>query len=229
MSDSRRNAELFEQFARVGKALGSAKRLELLDLIAQSERTVDALAEGAGLGVTSASAHLQVLKQARLVTTRRDGVRVYYSLAGEDVAQLYTMLRRVASAHLAEVEPAWLAFLGMDRTQAAELETADVAREELVERIRDGSAVVLDVRPEVEYVAGHIPGAISMPVDELPGRLNELPADTDVVAYCRGAYCVMAYEAVAMLRKHGHRASLLEDGLLEWRVAGLAVATHAAS
>lgn len=221
------NTELFEHFARVGKALASAKRLELLNLLTQGERTVDALASAAGLGVTSASAHLQVLKQARLVTTRREGVRVHYSLAGDDVARLFVLLRRVAGAHLAEIEPVWLAMLDMDRAEAAELETPAVARSELAERMRDGTAVVLDVRPEVEYAAGHIPGAISMPVDGLADRLDELPPDAEVVAYCRGAYCVMAYEAVALLRRHGRQASLLDDGLLEWRLDDLPVETDA--
>lgn len=215
--------QLFEQFARIGRALGSPKRLELLYLIAQGERTVEALADAASLPVTTASANLQILKQAQLVSTRREGVRVHYSLAGDDVGELFLLLRRVAGAHLAEVEPAWLALIGMDRATANELEAPDREREELVERVRAGSTVLLDVRPGVEYDAGHLPGAVSMPVEELPRRLDEVPVDTEVIAYCRGEYCVMAYEAVALLRRHGRRAFLLEDGPLEWRVAGLPV------
>lgn len=224
VSSPRPDNELFEQFARIGKALGSPKRLQLLYLLAQGERTVEVLAATAGLGVTTTSANLQVLKQAHLVTTRREGVRIHYSLAGDDVGQLFVLLRRVAGAHLAEVEPTWLALLGMDRAEAAGLEVPELEREQLLERVRDGATVLLDVRPGAEYAAGHIPGALSMPVDELPGRLEELPAETEVVAYCRGEYCVMAYEAVVLLRQHGRRAFLLEDGPLEWRLAGLPVA-----
>jgi rhodanese-related sulfurtransferase len=225
VGDRAGKTELFEQFARVGRALASGKRLELLDLLAQGERTVEALADAAGLGVTIASNHLQTLKQAHLVRTRRDGVRIHYSLAGDDVAQLYAMLRTVAGAHLAEVRPAWLSYLGMAADEATAIERADVAREELARRVADGRAVVLDVRPEVEHRAGHIPGALSIPIDQLADRLDELPAGAEVIAYCRGTYCVMAYEAVALLRRHGRSASLLDDGLLEWRLAGLPIAT----
>lgn len=223
MISPKQDSELFEQFARIGKALGNPKRLELLYLLAQGERTVEALAATAGLGLTTTSANLQVLKQAHLVATRREGVRIHYSLAGDDVAQLFVLLRHVAGTHLAEVEPAWLALLGMDRAEAAEFEAPEPDREGLLERVRDGAVVLLDVRPEAEYDAGHMPGALSMPIDELPRRLEELPADAEVVAYCRGEYCVMAYEAVALLRRHGRRAFLVEDGPLEWRIAGVPV------
>ncbi|PXY22727.1 ArsR family transcriptional regulator [Prauserella muralis] len=212
--------ELFEQFARVGKALGSGKRLELLDLLAQGERSVEALARATGLGLTTASAHLQALRQANLVATRRDGTRIHYRLAGADVAALYALVRAVANAHLPDVEAARAAYLGPD--------TEQVSRAELLRRAESGEVVVLDVRPREEYAAGHIPGAVSVPVDELASRLADLPADQEVVAYCRGAYCVFAHDAVRLLTRHGRRARRLSDGMLEWRLAGLPVATAAA-
>jgi rhodanese-related sulfurtransferase/DNA-binding transcriptional ArsR family regulator len=208
---------LFDQFARVGKALGSGKRLELLDLLAQGERTVDALARAAELGVTTASAHLQTLKHASLVATRREGTKVYYRLAGTDVAALYALVRTVASAHLPDVEAATAAYLGPG--------TEQVSREDLLRRARSGDVIVLDVRPRDEYAAGHIPGAISVPVEELADALSDIPADQEIVAYCRGAYCVLAHEAVRVLTAHGRRARRLADGMLEWRLAELPVAT----
>jgi rhodanese-related sulfurtransferase/DNA-binding transcriptional ArsR family regulator len=208
---------LFDQFARVGKALGSGKRLELLDLLAQGERTVDALARAAELGVTTASAHLQTLKHASLVATRREGTKVYYRLAGTDVAALYALVRTVASAHLPDVEAATAAYLGPG--------TEQVSREDLLRRARSGDVIVLDVRPRDEYAAGHIPGAISVPVEELADALSDIPADQEIVAYCRGAYCVLAHEAVRVLAAHGRRARRLADGMLEWRLAELPVAT----
>ncbi|MFL6072729.1 MAG: ArsR/SmtB family transcription factor [Mycobacteriales bacterium] len=213
---------LYEQFARVGKALASPKRLELIDLLAQGERTVEVLARAAGLGLTTASAHLQALRQANLVATRRAGTRVYYRLAGADVADLYARLRSVAAAHLADVEPARVKYLGA-------VEAEPVTRDELLRRAAAGEVTVLDVRPAEEYAAGHIPGAMSIPLDQLPDRLAELPAGTDVVAYCRGAYCVLAPEAVRLLTRHGRRARHLADGMLEWRLADLPVATGGAA
>jgi rhodanese-related sulfurtransferase/DNA-binding transcriptional ArsR family regulator len=208
---------LFDQFARVGKALGSGKRLELLDLLAQGERTVEALARAAELGVTTASAHLQTLKHANLVATRREGTKVYYRLAGTDVAALYALVRTVASAHLPDVEAATAAYLGPG--------TEQVSREDLLRRARSGDVIALDVRPRDEYAAGHIPGAISVPVEELADALSDIPADQEIVAYCRGAYCVLAHEAVRVLAAHGRRARRLADGMLEWRLAELPVAT----
>ncbi|RSM80878.1 ArsR family transcriptional regulator [Kibdelosporangium aridum] len=208
---------LFEQFARVGKALASGKRLELLDLLAQGERTVEALARAADLGLSTASAHLQTLKQANLVTTRREGTKIYYRLAGDDVAGLYALVRTVASDHLPDVEAARAAYLGPD--------TEQVDRVELLRRAQSGEVVVLDVRPREEYEAGHIPGAISIPVEELADRLAEIPADQEIVAYCRGAYCVFAYDAVRLLTEAGRHARRLADGMLEWRLADLPVAT----
>jgi rhodanese-related sulfurtransferase/DNA-binding HxlR family transcriptional regulator len=217
MGDRDAKTALFEQFARVGKALASGKRLELLDLLAQGERTVEALARVAELGLTTASAHLQTLKQANLVTTRREGTKVYYRLTGTDVAGLYALVRTVASEHLPDVEAARIAYLGQD--------TEQVTRDELVRRARSGDVVVLDVRPREEYDAGHIPGAISIPVEELADRLAEIPIAQEIVAYCRGAYCVLAHEAVRLLTARGREARRLADGMLEWRIADLPVAT----
>ncbi|MFI2350739.1 ArsR/SmtB family transcription factor [Streptomyces sp. NPDC019443] len=223
MGDAACKSALYDAFAHTGKALASGKRLELLDLLAQGERTVDALAKAAGLNLTTASAHLQTLKQAGLVATRREGVRIHYRLAGEDVAALYALLRQVAQTHQAGVEAARTAYLG-DPGEAAE-----VGREELLARARAGEVVVLDVRPAEEYAAGHIPGALSIPVEELAERIAELPDDAEVVAYCRGAYCVLAYDAVRLLHERGRRAVRLSDGMLEWRLAELPVDRGAAA
>jgi DNA-binding transcriptional ArsR family regulator/rhodanese-related sulfurtransferase len=218
VGDPARKAELFEQLARVGKALGSGKRLELLDLLAQGERTVEALARVAGLGLSTASAHLQTLKQAGLVAIRRDGTRIHYRLAGPDVADLYARLRDVAAIHVADVDVARRAYLGSDRA------VEEIGRAELLRRAKAGDVVVLDVRPTEEYAAGHIPGALSVPVDHLADRIGELPAAVEVVAYCRGRFCVFAHDAVRLLTTHGRAARRLEDGMLEWRLAGLPVA-----
>jgi len=222
MGDPARKSALYDAFAHTGKALSSGKRLELLDLLAQGERTVDALAKAAGLNLTTASAHLQTLKQAGLVSTRREGVRIHYRLAGDDVAALYALLRRVAQTHQVGVEAARTAYLGDDQPQG-------VGREELLARAQAGEVVVLDVRPAEEYAAGHIPGALSIPVEQLADRIDELPAGTEVVAYCRGAYCVLAHDAVRLLNARGRRAVRLSDGMLEWRLADLPVATGEAA
>jgi rhodanese-related sulfurtransferase len=219
VGDRAAKTELFEQYARVGKALSAPKRLDLLDLLAQGERTVDALARAAGVGVSTASMHLQTLRQAGLVRTRKEGTSVHYRLAGDDVAGLYANLRDVAIAHLADADRARAAYLGGDDTGEAE----DVPREELMRRARSGQVVVLDVRPRHEYAAGHIPGAVSVPVEELEQRLAELPAGVQVVAYCRGAYCVLAYDAVRLLTRHGRTARRLREGMLEWRLAGMPI------
>jgi rhodanese-related sulfurtransferase len=216
MGNALGKADLYEQFARVGKALGSPRRLELLDLLAQAERSVEDLAGQAQLGLTSCSAHLQVLHNARLVVTRKQGTRVFYSLASDDVARLQVSVRDVAAALLAEVGPARDAYLG----EAVE----EISREELLRRAASGEVTVLDVRPEAEYAAGHIPGAASIPAGQLSRRLAELPPDTDVVAYCRGPYCVFAHDAVRLLRASGRPAWRLAGGMPEWRLAGLTVA-----
>ncbi|HYJ69161.1 MAG TPA: metalloregulator ArsR/SmtB family transcription factor [Nocardioidaceae bacterium] len=216
MGDRDAKTALFDQVARVGKALASGKRLELLDLLAQAERSVEALARAADLGVTTASAHLQTLKQANLVATRREGTKVYYRLAGPDVAALFARVRTVAHARLPDVEAARAAYLGP--------ETDQVDRDELLRRAQAGEVTLIDVRPSEEYAAGHIAGAVSIPLDELPERLAELPADQEVVAYCRGAFCVLAHDAVRYLRGQGRSASRLSEGMLEWRLADLPVA-----
>jgi rhodanese-related sulfurtransferase/predicted transcriptional regulator len=217
MGDPVRKSALFEGYAQVGKALGSPKRLELLDLLAQGERSVELLADRAGLGLTTASNHLQLLRQAGLVQARKEGTKVYYRLAGTDVAALWAQLREVASSHLAEVDRARRASLGDD-------DITEVTRDELLRRLQAGDVTVIDVRPAEEYAAGHIPGAVSIPVDELADRLAELPGDATIVAYCRGTYCVMAHEAIRILTAEGLSASRLSDGMLEWRLAELPVA-----
>ncbi|MEU9239676.1 metalloregulator ArsR/SmtB family transcription factor [Streptomyces shenzhenensis] len=209
-------AALYDAFAASGKALASGKRLELLDLLAQGERTVDALAKAAGLNLTTASAHLQTLKQAGFVATRREGVRVHYRLAGDDVAQLFALLRKVADRHQAAVPAARDAYLGEDGA-------AEVTHQELLARVQAGDVVVLDVRPLEEYLAGHVPGAVCIPVAELADRVGELPGETEVVVYCRGAYCALAHDAVRLLTGRGRRAVRLSDGMLEWRLADLPV------
>lgn len=208
---------LYEQFARVGKALSSPKRIELLDLLCQAERSVEALAKATRMGVTNTSAHLQVLRQARLVETRREGVKVFYRVADEQVCRFYFELRDVGRARLAEVEQ-----VVRDYFDARD-ELKPVSREALLERIEHGEAAVIDVRPPEEFAAGHIPGALSIPLHELEQRLGELPAAIEIVAYCRGPYCVLAPEALVTLRASGFRARRLEDGFPEWRLAGMPV------
>ncbi|TDO33961.1 rhodanese-related sulfurtransferase [Kribbella sp. VKM Ac-2527] len=217
MGDPAGKAALFEEFAQVGKALGSPKRLELLDLLAQGERSVEILAGRANLGLTTASNHLQLLRQAGLVSTRKEGTKVYYRLAGEDVATLWAQLRDVAAARVAGVDRARRTYLGDD-------DITEMTRDELLHRLEAGDVTVVDVRPPEEYAAGHIQGAISIPVDELADRLAELPSDATIVAYCRGSYCVMAHDAIRILTTKGLPALRLTDGMLEWRLAGLPVA-----
>ncbi|QGN58051.1 metalloregulator ArsR/SmtB family transcription factor [Nostocoides sp. HKS02] len=212
---------LFAQFAAVGKVLGNPARLELLDLLAQGPRSVEDLAAAAHQGMSTCSAHLQTLREAGMVEPRRDGKRVFYSLAGDDVAALWAQLRQVAHEHRPHTEPAARAYLGPDDTQA-------VDTTELLRRLRTGDSVVLDVRPGVEYAAGHLPGALHIPLEELADRLGELPPGTDIVAYCRGQYCVLAHDAVRVLNAHGLHARRAADGFLEWRVAGVPIESGAA-
>jgi rhodanese-related sulfurtransferase len=214
---------LFDQLAVVGKAFGSAKRLELIDLLSQGERTVESLAREAGLGVSTASAHLQVLKLSNLVTTRREGTRIHYRLAGEDVAALYASMRTVARDHSADVDRALGSYLGVGSLGDTDADVVEISREDLLRRLDAGDVVLLDVRPPEEYAAGHIPGARSVPFGRLAEDLHtidELAKDADIVAYCRGAYCVLAHDAVRLLHARGRRARRLEDGLLEWRTKG---------
>ncbi len=215
---------LYEVFARVGKGLANPKRLELLDLLAQGERTVELLASAAGLGVSTASTHLQALREAGLVVSRREGTFMHYRLSGEKVGGLLALLRDVADEYLADTERASEAYLGSRSGGAAR----GVERDELLRRARLGEVVVLDVRPTIEYTAGHIPGALSVPLDELEAHLKDLPGDVEIVAYCRGAYCVLAYDAVRLLNAAGRPARRLHEGMLEWRLAGLPVESSAA-
>ena len=208
---------LFEQFARIGKALASPRRLEILDLLSQGERTVEEIAKETAMSVASASQHLQVLKAARMVEARREGLYAHYRLVDEDVFRTWQAVRTLAESRLSEVDGVVGAYLD-DRDG---LEAVDAA--ELMEMLNAGSVVVLDVRPEEEYRAGHIPGAISVPVDALEAALQALPKDREIVAYCRGPYCVFSDEAVALLRSRGYRARRLRQGLPDWRAAGMPV------
>jgi rhodanese-related sulfurtransferase len=208
---------LYEQFTRIGKAVAHPKRIELLDLLCQGERSVEVLSKAAALSMTNTSAHLRVLREARLVETRREATKIYYRLAGESVCELFFSLRDVAAERYAEVQ-----MIVRDYFEARD-ELEPVSREELLARADDGSVLVLDVRPREEYAAGHIPGALSLPLGELEDRLATLPPETEIVAYCRGPYCVMAPQALQLLHRHGYRARRLQGGLPEWRRAGLAV------
>jgi len=218
MGDRGTKVALFDGFARVGSALASGRRIELLDVLANGERAVEALAGEVGLSVANTSQHLQVLRRAGLVATRREGTSVHYRLAAPEVLELWRALRTLAAARLAEVERLAAAYLG------ARDELEPVTRQELARRLQNGdSLVVLDVRPAAEHAAGHLPGAVSIPVGELRRRLAELPRDREIVAYCRGPYCAFAHDAVAVLSEAGFSARRLEDGLPEWQAAGLAV------
>jgi rhodanese-related sulfurtransferase len=213
---------IYEQFARIGKAVSAPKRLELLDLLCQGPRTVEALAGQAGVSVANASQHLQVLRSARLVAADKKGLYVEYRVADEEVGRFFFALRSLAESRLAEIDKVASAFF--DQRGAPE----SVDGDELLRRVRSGEVTVLDVRPVEEYRAGHIPGALSVPVAELKARLEELPKGREVVAYCRGPYCVMAVEAVELLRKKGFKAQRMEQGLLEWRARGWRIETAAA-
>jgi rhodanese-related sulfurtransferase len=213
-----RKTVMYEQFARIGKALANAARLELLDLLAQGERSVEDLAAAARMKVSNTSAQLRMLAGAGLVASRRDGVRIFYRLADSGVTALIGQVQEFAEGRLAEVEQAARSYLG----DVAALEP--VAQEELARRLRDGQVLVLDVRPAAEYAAGHIPGAVNVPHDQLAARLGEIPSGADIVAYCRGRYCVFAPDAVRLLRARGFSARPLEGGLPDWRLAGLPVA-----
>ena len=209
---------IYEQFAHIGKAVSSPKRLELLDLLCQGERTVEVLAAETGMTVANASQHLQVLRAARLVEAEKEGVFVHYRLADQTVCEFFRSMRLLAESRLAEVEQTKRRFL------SARGEIEPVNRDELLGRVRTGAVTVLDVRPAEEYVAGHIPGAISVPLEDLERKLSELPRDQEIVAYCRGPYCVLAIQAVEILRKRGFQAVRLEDGVQDWRALGFPVA-----
>ncbi|VAW75921.1 Transcriptional regulator, ArsR family [hydrothermal vent metagenome] len=217
MSSSNFKHDLFAQFARVGKALSNANRLVLLEFIAQGERSVDELAKVSGLTVANTSQHLQQLRQAGLAKCRKEGLKVYYDLSGDDVIGLLDALRTVAERHVSDVERLINTYL----TVKDSLEP--IPRTELLARVRDGLVTVLDVRPPVEFAAGHVPGAVNIPLGELKQRLDELDKDQEIVAYCRGPHCVLAFDAVAQLRDKGLKARRLEDGYPEWKTAGLPV------
>lgn len=210
---------VFAEFASVARALGNGHRLELLEHLGQGERSVEELASRVGLSVANASSHLQQLRRAGLVANRRDGKFILYRLADDGVVGLLSVLRSVAERNLAEV----------DRIRRGYFEARDslepVSREDLLERVKTGLATVLDVRPRDEFERGHLPGAVNIPLGELQDRLAELDPEREVVAYCRGAYCVFSFEAVAALRAQGRSARRLEDGFPEWKAAGLPVLT----
>lgn len=209
---------LYAQFARIGHAVASPKRIELLDLLSQGEKTVEQLAEHSATPLKNTSAHLRVLRQARLVQTRREGTYMYYRLADEDVFRFLRGLQALGRQRLAEVEQ--VASLYFDRRDDLEPVTFD----ELRRRLRQADVTVIDVRPEEEYRAGHIPGALSIPVSQIRRRLAEIPKKREVVAYCRGRYCVYSVEAVEILRKQGYRVRRTDEGLPDWRASGLPVA-----
>jgi len=209
--------QLYAQFARLGKALSSGHRLELLEYLAQSERTVDVLAKLTGLSIANTSQHLQLLRQTGLVSTRREGLYVHYRLADPQIIVLMNLMQQLGEKQLAEVERLVASYL----TKKDQLEP--IPRTELLQRVRDGMVTILDVRPNEEYAAGHVPGALNVPLKELEQQLDILPRDQEVVAYCRGAYCILAFEAVARLREKGFQARRMEDGFPEWQHAGLPV------
>ena len=222
MAEPRRFKDaIYEQFARVGKAASSPKRLELLDLLCQGPRTVEVLAGQTDQSLANASAHLQVLRAARLVEAEKDGLYVTYRLADEQVCTFFRALRALAESRLVEVEH-------ITRTFFEERGALDpVDREDLLKKVKRGAVTVLDVRPREEYAAGHIPGAVSVPLAELSKRLSAIPRSREVVAYCRGPYCVLAVDAVKLLRARGYRAVRMDEGVPEWRARGLPVEASA--
>jgi len=217
MSTDALKRSLYESLATVAQALANANRLHLLEYLAQGGRSVEALAAMTGLSVANTSQHLRALRQAGLVVPRKEGQRVFYSIAGDEVVHLYGALQRAGEARTAEVEKLVRAFIG----HRDELEP--IRAEELLDRAKKGLVTVLDVRPAEEYAAGHLPGAVSVPLERLESGLAKLPKKREVVAYCRGPYCLMSFEAVALLRKRGWKARRLEAGFPEWKAAGLPV------
>jgi ArsR family transcriptional regulator len=219
MSSKGPKQALFIEFAAVAKTLGHAHRLELLEQVAQGERNVEVLAQRTGLSIANTSQHLQQMRRAGLVTARRDGKFVYYRLADEAVLDLLSALGRIAERNVAEVERVMRSYFhNRDGLEP-------VSRKELLQRLRKKTVIVLDVRPPDEFALGHVPGAVNIPLRALEARLSELDSAQEIVAYCRGPYCVLSYEAVAALRARGFKARRMEDGLPEWRAAGLAIVT----
>lgn len=217
MSTEAMKQALYQAIAKVAQALSSGNRLQLLEYLAQRERSVDELAAMTGMSVANTSQHLQALRQAALVTSRKEAQRVYYAIAGDDVVQACRLLRGVAENRIAEVDKLVRDFIG----HRDELEA--IPAKEVLERAKKGLVLVLDVRPPEEYAAGHLPGAVNIPIRELEGRLASLPKRKEIVAYCRGPYCLLSFEAVEKLRKRGLRARRLEEGFPEWKAAGLPV------
>lgn len=210
---------LYEQVARIGKAVASPKRLELLELLAQGEKSVESLAAEIDADIKLISAHLKVLRDARLVIARREGKYMFYRLSGQDVATFCVHMRQLAEEHLVELKVA------LNQMVANPAALVSVNRGTLLAKARLGEVVVIDVRPSSEYLAGHLPFARSMPLAELEQRIAELPADKEIVAYCRGPFCVMSDEAVKLLAAHGYKVRKISDGVNEWQAAGLAVET----
>ena len=208
---------VFENFARVALAFAAPKRLEIIDILAQGERDVDSLAREAAMTIANASRHLQLLKSTRLVKSRRDGVRIFYTLTDDDVFLCWKNLQTISEKHVSEINEVSLLF----HEERNSMETISAA--ELWQRIQNDNVTVLDLRPEVEYNQSHIPNSISIPLKQLKDKLNELPKDIDIVAYCRGPYCVLSPEAVDILKKEGFNAIRMEEGLPEWKQAGLPV------
>ena len=217
MDDRKLKDLLFEQVARVGKAVASPKRLELLELLSKGEKTVEALAGEASIDIKLASAHLKVLREARLVEARREGRFIAYRLSGDDIADLWLCLRSVAEKHLAELRVA------LDQIFSAPERLTAESRASLLDKARQGKVVVIDVRPEGEYMTGHLPFARSMPLTEIERRLAELPAGKEIVAYCRGPFCLMSEEAVRLLYARGFRARRISDGVAEWAAEGMPI------
>ena len=217
MSSGNFKHDLFNQFARIGKALSNGNRLELLEFLAQSERSVDELSGISGLSVANTSQHLQLLRQSGLVTSRKDGLKVFYKVSNSDVIDLLNKVRKVAERELADVNLLLNTYLTVKDT------LEPIAREELLNRVTEGLVSVIDVRPAEEYKVGHIPGAVNIPLPDLQKHLDDFDAEMEIVAYCRGPHCVLAFDAVAELRKHGLNARRLEDGFPEWKQAGMPV------
>jgi rhodanese-related sulfurtransferase/DNA-binding transcriptional ArsR family regulator len=208
---------LYEQVARVGKALSSPKRLEILEMLAQGEKAVETISDEVAIDNKLASAHLKALKEARLVQTRRDGKRIFYRLTGSDVAQLGVTLRQVAEEHLVELR------MALQQMMVEPERMVSVGRKELMAQAKRGEVIVLDVRPQSEFATAHLPHARSLPLAELTQRLEELPREVEIVAYCRGPFCLMSDEAVKLLQSHGFRARKIFDGVTEWQAAGLPI------
>jgi DNA-binding transcriptional ArsR family regulator/rhodanese-related sulfurtransferase len=208
-------SDLFTQFARVGKALSNANRLELLEFLAQGSRSVESLANVAKLSIANTSQHLQQLRQSGLVTSRKEGLKVYYSLSGDDVIALLDSLRDVAERHLSDVDKLVNTYL------TAKDSLDPIPASELIEKVKQDLVTVLDVRPKEEFEAGHVQGAINIPIEELQRHLKDFEPGQEVIAYCRGPHCILAFDAVAQLRKGGLQARRLENGFPEWKVAGL--------